>query len=169
MKKNQISATFILGLIISLSVACSGTEKSENQVSETAKLILPDTEIGIIRGIGMNATFAEVKNAETTAKLVSETPEKLEYLLTSGADKAQILYEFDPEGLYKISVSVKTENQKSAKKLEDDLKLLVKKKYPVEPKLEKNVSVWTIPDKKFGIEILHKKETVELVVRYIEN
>ncbi len=160
---------FAIVLSAVLFSACNGTgEAGDEAVSATAKSILPESTVGVIRGISLNASFSDVKTIETAAKLVSETPEKLEYELKSGEDEILLLYEFDPEGLYKINITAKSRNVKSAQDIEKDLIALMKAKYG-EPKSEKGVTFWELPEKKLAIEVSQKLKSTELIIKYFEN
>jgi len=160
---------FTFTFFVILFTSCSGNEADvKSGISETAHAILPESKTGVIRGVSLNASTADVKASEKSAKLVKETAERLEYSFKSGQDDILLLYDFDTEGLFKIDISTKSRNEKAAQDLANELVDMIKTKYG-EPKIEDGVTFWEIADKNLAIEVSQKKKSTELIVKYFEN
>lgn len=165
--KRLVVSLFVI-IFGSLVLGSCGTEDADSaEMSATAETVLRESETGIIRGLNLNASAAEVKAAEKANTLVSEAEDKLEYTIKAGTDEIALLYLFDQEGLYKINISIKAENAKTAKKTEADFIAFFNGKYG-EGKKEKGVSFWELPDDRLSVEVSQKMKNTELIIKYFE-
>ncbi len=169
MKILKISLLFILSSVLFWTSCKNDDAKNDTNetVSAAAKLILPKSEKGLVRGLNFNASKEDVKAAEADKTPVNEDDTKIEYDFNSGTDKISVLYEFDTEGLYKVSISVKSAKVKDAKELEADLIKLLTAQFG-ELKTEGKFKFKEMPDKKVSVEISRKMKKIELIIKYFE-
>ena len=167
MKTFKFSVLFVFVGVLLFSACKSDDSDNKSGVSATVQAILPEFEEGVIRGVAMNASVSAVKGIETDSLLAKETPQQLEYVFNSGKDAVSVLYEFDTEGLFKISISAKTSDLDAAKKLEAELLKVLTEKFGAF-KSEGKFNYNEMKDRKLAVEISRKLKNVELIVKYFD-
>lgn len=151
--------------------ACKSDDSPDNntdtEISETAKTILGEADKSFIRGQAVNDSLSSVKKSENKNDRLKETGDKLEYSLKAGKTAYQVLYEFDLNGLYKISISAESPSKKDAEALEQDFINFFRKKYG-DFKTEGKFTYKEMPEIKRSVEIARKGKKTELILKFFE-